>query len=136
MKKANKAIPVVLMAVLLYFAFYIIDKNTGLQIVSGESSYSSYYVQNDKVYISCKVTVKNSSNEPKKFSLDALLNDDYKNGLLKQAKVFAYNNEEKETFNIKANSTSAFDVVFMGDYGGNLQKQAKKLPQIEIILIK
>ena len=41
MKKANRILPVVLMAVLLYFAFYIIDKNYGLQIISSESSYSS-----------------------------------------------------------------------------------------------
>jgi hypothetical protein len=136
MKKANRILPVVIMAVLLYFAFYIIDKNYGLQIISSESSYSSYYIQNDKVYICCKVTVKNSSNESKKFTLDALMNDDYKNGLLKQAKIFAYNNDEKSVFNIKSNSTSTYDVVFVGDYGGNLQKNDKKLPQIETALFK
>jgi len=64
------------------------------------------------------------------------MNDDYNNGLLKQSKIFAYNNDEKSVFIIKPNSTSTYDVVFVGDYGGNLQKIDKNLPQIETTLFK
>jgi hypothetical protein len=133
MKKANKIFPVILMAVLLYFAFYIINKNAVPQIITKESAYSRFYVQNDKVFINCIITIKNNSDEPRKFSLCAIMNDDLKGGLLKQPKIYAFYNDKKAIFNIKSDTKQTYDVVFVGDYGGNLQKHDRSLPQIEII---
>ena len=136
MKKLNRIYPVVIMAVLLYFVFFIINKSALPQIVTNKSSFSSFYVQNDKVYINCSITIKNNNDEPRDFSLCALMNADFKSGLLKQAKIYAYNNGKKAVFNIKSNKEQTYNVVFIGDYGGNLQKNNSSLPQIEIITEK
>lgn len=136
MKQKNKVFSVILMAVLLYFAFYFINKSAVLQIITSESSYLSYYVQNDKVYFSCKVTVINDKNDEEKFSLCAEMNDDYKSGLLKNPDIYAFSNEKKEIFDMKPNTQQTYDVVFVGVYGGNLQEADNSLPQIEIISVK
>lgn len=136
MKKRNKVYPVIIMAVLLYFAFYIINKNTVLQIITNESSYSSYYVQNDKVYINCTITIRNDTDETKKFSLCADMNDDFKGRLLKQAKIYAYNNDKKAIYTLKSDTIQTYNVVFVGDFGGSLQKHDELLPQIEILTEK
>lgn len=114
---------------------YIFNNSRGtIKIIEKESYYSNFHVENDKVYIECVVTIKNSDKYKKTINLSARFDEDVNIGLLKQAKIYALSSSNmKEKFEIKQNSKDTFDVVFVGDFDGTMKKHDRTLPDIDIV---
>lgn len=113
-------------------------KTTANISVDEENSYfSDYVIEDDKVYIKCHIILTNTYDVEKTVKLSAKLPDDAANGLLKQEIVKALNEDGSETaFALPPNSTESYDVVFVGEFAGNKQKQDRHLPEILIDIVE
>ena len=101
-----------------------------------DSFFSDFKVEDDKVYIYCTLFIENQSDIEKNVVLKASLDNDAKNGLLKEAVIDGYSvDRSTKTFKLKAGENQ-IDVVFNGDYAGNEEKIDRLLPDIEIIEIE
>ena len=101
-----------------------------------DSFFSDFKVEEDKVYIYCTLFIENQSDIEKNVVLKASLDNDAKNGLLKEAVIDGYSVDgSTKTFKLKAGENQ-IDVVFIGDYAGNEEKIDRLLPDIEIIEIE
>lgn len=101
-----------------------------------DSFFSDFKVEDDKVYIYCTLFIENQSDVEKNVVLKASLDNDAKNGLLKEAVIDGYSVDgSTKTFKLKAGENQ-IDVVFIGDYAGNEEKIDRLLPDIEIIEIE
>lgn len=101
-----------------------------------DSFFSDFKVEDDKVYIYCTLFIENQSDIEKNVVLKASLDNDAKNGLLKEAVIDGYSvDRSTKTFKLKAGENQ-IDVVFIGDYAGNEEKIDRLLPDIEIIEIE
>jgi hypothetical protein len=67
----------------------------------------------------------------------AICSEDVDTGLLKNEKVYAVDDNQKErVFVINANSKQTFeDVVFLGEFGGKNTKNNRLLPRIILEII-
>jgi hypothetical protein len=108
------------------------QKNADCFIVESESWFDDFTVRDDKVYIKCEVVLQNTTSDKQRFKMAAICSEDVDTGLLKNEKVYAVDDHEKErVFEIHANSKQTFeDVVFLGKYGGNNKKSNRLLPRI------
>lgn len=135
--KKNAVLCVLISFVGIVTGVYIFNNSRGtVEIIEKESYYSNFHVENDKVYIECVVTIKNSDNYKKTINLSARFDEDVNICLLKQAKIYALSSSNiKEKFEIKQNSKDTFDVVFVGDFGGTMKKHDRTLPDIDIDIV-
>ena len=101
-------------------------------IINEESYFSDFYLQGDKAYIECEMSIKS----PRDCDIQlqgTFAKDEGK--LLKNAIVFAYDIEnESDSFHV-LRGDNRFRVVFIGDYGGTLQKFDRLLPEIKVIAL-
>ena len=103
-----------------------------ISIDGKESFYSSFKIENNKVYIYCDVLIKNPNKDGAKISLSGIFDNDAKNGLLKESLLTGYASDFETTeFNLK-NGDNRIKVVFIGEYAGNNQKYDRLLPEIKI----
>lgn len=103
-----------------------------ISIDDNESFYSSFKIENNKVYIYCNVLIKNPNKDAVKIALSGLFENDVKNGLLKESLLTGYASDFETTeFNL-GNGDNWIEVVFIGDYEGKNQKYDKLLPEIRI----
>ena len=118
--------------------FVIINNNTvDLRIVKDASYFSDYYVEDEKVYIKCEVTIRNFSSVNESFQLNAILKDDVELGLLKSENLKGYSQElSNDKFTVEKKTTKTFSVVFVGDFAGINRKQDRNLPEIVITTIE
>ena len=104
-----------------------------ISIDGNESFYSSFKIENNKVYIYCNVLIKNPNKDAVKIALSGLFENDVKNGLLKESLLTGYASDFETTeFNL-GNGDNWIEVVFIGDYAGKNQKYDRLLPEIRII---
>lgn len=103
-----------------------------VKLLKSESFFDKFDVKGDKVYIKCFLTIQNSSSYDKYINLSANLKRDAANGLLKSPIVSGVNKRGSDKFLIKANSTKGYNITFIGEFGGTLQKLTRNLPPIEI----
>lgn len=104
-------------------------------IISTESYYSDFSINDQVVEIKCSVVVKNTYDTEKTVKLTAHFPDDV-GVLLKESQLFAKNClDNSEIFTLPANSKKRIDVVFVGDFAGTNKKHDRLLPKISIIEI-
>ena len=103
-----------------------------ISIDGNESFYSSFKIENNKVYIYCNVLIKNPNKDAVKIAISGLFENDVKNGLLKESLLTGYASDFETTeFNL-GNGDNWIEVVFIGDYAGKSQKYDRLLPEIKI----
>ena len=115
----------------------ISQKNAGCFIVESESWFDDFTVRDDKVYIKCEVVLQNTTSDNQRIKMAAICSEDVDAGLLKNEKVYAVDDNQKErVFVINANSKQTFeDVVFLGEFGGKKIKNNRLLPRIILEII-
>ena len=106
-------------------------KNT-IEIVAKESFYSNYIIEGDKVYIECKLMIKNVIGNDVAIELFADFKDDVEAGLLKEAQLKGFQEDRETSEFILSQGTKRIVVVFIGDFAGTNQKHDRNLPIITI----
>jgi len=107
-----------------------------IYIKEDESTFCNFEIKDEKVYIFCNIYIQNDSSREKKISLIGTFASDYKYGLLKEKQLIATTIEEPgETRLLVPPGGKLFNVVFCGNFGGNIEKQNRLLPQLEIVEI-
>ncbi len=131
MKKALILVCVVCVMLCLFSC-----KSNGIKLNEEKSFFSDVKIENDKVYIYCTLFLENHSNAQKVVEIKALLENDAKNGLLKEAKLYGYTvDENSKAFHLEQGENQ-IHIVFIGEYAGTPEKVDRRLPEIEIIEIK
>ena len=105
------------------------EKYERFELNEEKSSFSNFYVKDDKAYIECEVVIDSS------IDFDIIMQGLFKpdeGKLLKDASIYAYDKETGSDHFHLSRGTNKFTVVFIGDYGGTYQKDYKGLPAIEI----
>jgi hypothetical protein len=113
--------------------------NNDLELIIKESYFNDFRIIDDKVYIECKITIKNNTDKNIKYRINAIFKDDVRIGLLKNEILEGYNeNLENNIFNISANETIKYQkIIFIGDFAGNYKKFNRELPKkINVILME
>lgn len=98
--------------------------NGGVSIVEDESFYSDYYVENEKVYINCTLTICSSKDQTVSFvgNFEA----DAETGLLTEETL------KTTSLDIKKGK-QIIDVTFVGEFGGTNKKANRNLPDISVL---
>jgi len=106
-----------------------------LELLSEQNSgLHDFYIEDGKVYVVGGVSVKNNSDEKMIYSLVGWADADYKSGLIKGPVLNGFDeNLEASVFEIEAKETKTFNVVFVGEHGGNMQKANRLMPEITIL---
>ena len=93
-----------------------------------------FYVEEDIVHIKYVLCITNQTNRDLMFTIKAESEEDVKTGLLVNGQLQGINGEDGSgIFAIGGGETQKFTVDFQGDFGGNLLKKDRLLPD-EIIL--
>jgi ribosomal protein S8 len=129
---------------ILFFSFFVIlpcysKGNNYLEIIKKESYFNDFKIIDDKVYIECKITIKNNTVKNIKYGINAIFKDDVRIGLLKNEILEGYNEDLlNNIFNISANETIKYQkIIFIGDFAGNYIKHDRALPKkINVILLE
>ncbi len=103
-----------------------------------DSSYFlDFYVEGEKVYIKCELTIKNFSSVDKSFQLNAILKDDVELDLLKSENLKGYSQElTNDKFTVEKKTTKTFSIVFVCDFAGTNRKHDRNLFEIVITTIE
>lgn len=106
-----------------------------LELLSEQSEgLRDFYIEDGKVYVVGEVSVKNNSDEKMTYSLVGWSGDDYESGLIKEPVLKCFDEHlETSVFEIEAKETKTFNVVFVGEHGGNTQKANRLMPEITIL---
>lgn len=115
-----------ILTLLLVFVLVIICacSNGDVSIMEDESFYSDYYVENEKVYINCTLTVCSSKDQTVSFVGE--FKSDTEIGLLTEETL------KTTSFDIKKGK-QIIDVTFMGNFGGTNKKASRNLPYISVL---
>ncbi|MBO5248585.1 MAG: hypothetical protein J6B54_04760 [Clostridia bacterium] len=108
-------------------------RSSCIKLHKADSFFSDFKVEDEKVYIYCTLFIENQSNSEKNVAIKASLDNDAKNGLLKEAVIDGYSVDGSTKIFKLQNGESQIDVVFIGDYAGTEEKINRLLPDIEII---
>jgi hypothetical protein len=104
-----------------------------VEIVYEDSYFSDFYVEDEKVYIECALSVNNATGAEQAVEFVADCSDDVKGGLLKYAELHSYSaDHETVKFHIPTGETR-IEVIFIGEFAGNAQKQNRLLPNITVV---
>lgn len=98
-----------------------------------DSFFSSFKVQDEKVYIYCTLFIDNPTEAEKSIALQALLENDVENGLLKEALIDAYSIDENTKHFQLQKGENRLEVVFIGEHAGGYKKHDRALPVIKIL---
>jgi hypothetical protein len=113
--------------------------NNDLELIKKESYFNDFKIIDDKVYIECRITIKNNTDKNIIYRINAIFKDDVHIGLLKNEVLEGYNEDLiNNIFNISARETIKYQkIIFIGDYTGNYIKHDRELPnKINIILME
>lgn len=111
------------------------ENNTHTFILLDETAsyFSDFEVVNDNVYIYCTIVLTNTTSKESSFRVKGFFEDDVKGHLLLESELYAYGEGMETTFSLHANETKAFEICFVGRFGGRYKKKNRLLPKIEII---
>ena len=135
MKKQHILWIIIMTALVILFSLLFSRGQTAekLILIREKSFFSEYSIVEDQVLIRCEITVKNSYDTSRQFTLEAALPEDMKGGLLKEETLIGWNESlEKTVFTIGERREEQYIVVFVGTFAGNKQKQNRSLPEITI----
>ena len=105
------------------------DKNI-IKINYEASFFHEFYVQDNTVKIRCELSIYNSSEKDIKFYIKAKFLEDVNKLLSQENLIIKDENEKEKIFELKANQTKKFEVLFCGEYGGTYQKNDRNLPDV------
>ena len=105
------------------------DKNT-IKINYEASFFHDFYVQDNIVKFRCELSIYNSSENDIKFYMKAKSLEDVNRLLSQENLIIKDENEKEKIFELKANQTKKFEVLFCGEYGGTYQKKDRNLPDV------
>lgn len=112
-------------------------KINNVSVVDDESHLIDFNVIDNKVHINCCITLENNTLEEKIIKLSSVDKDDVDIGLLKDSHLYAIDENGNEfTGNISPKTKSKYNVTFVGEYGGNMQKSNRLVPgkiSVEIV---
>lgn len=135
----KKIIIMLLMLILGLVMFFVLRGKIAreqIALIKEESYFSDFHIKDGKVYVECCVTIENVSNTNKNVTFTAIMNEDYKCGLLKQKRLNVLDVENNEiVFQIHANSKDTYELTFVGEHGNNSQKANRLLPPIDIKIL-
>ena len=124
---------VVCMMLNLFSCRQVNKTQENIYIKQEQSFYSDFKVDDGKVYVYCTLLINNTTGNEMNISLVAFLDDDVKNGLLKESKLDGYSLDLKaNTFQLQKGENQ-LDVVFVGEHAGGYKKHDRALPNIEIV---
>ena len=136
MKKGFYAVAFLLVGVLVLMLLTSCKATKKIYVEKNSSYFDSFEIRNDKVLISCHLTLINKYNADKTVMLSARLPEDVTIGLLKKEEISALNKDGSEiTFLLPPNSKKSFDVVFIGEFAGTNQKYNRNLPEVDIKIV-
>ena len=93
-----------------------------------------FHIENDKVYIECRLSLVNNSDESKKVGVVGIFDEDVKNGLLTESTIRGVINEGPVSIELGPHQEMKnIEVVFVGTHGVNDKKANKNLPELNII---
>lgn len=127
-----------IIAIIMFVVVFLFvnDKERYIQIAEDKSYFSDFFIQGEKVYIECELTLKNSSSNNITFQLNAIMKDDVELGLLKDENLKGYYQDlANDIFTIGKNETKTYSIVFVGDFAGINKKHDRKLPEIVITVV-
>ncbi len=132
MKKRIAIFAFVVIVILLYNHYRNLTPRLEL-LMEQRGGIHNFYIEGDKVYIVCGVTVRNNTDTKIAYSLEAISEDDYNSGLLKSEKLEGYDETiENNIFSINGKEVQTFIVVFVGEHGGYPRKKDRLAPEIVI----
>lgn len=100
-----------------------------------KSFFQDFSVEDNIVNIKCSLYIYNVYEQDKKFYIRATSSEDVGKLLNKEDLIVQENGKEK-IFELKANESNTFDIVFEGEFGGINQKVDRQLPNnIEIVYL-
>lgn len=112
------------------------EKQESVGLISEKSYFSDFYVKDNMVYIECYLKILNTFDNKKSIQFRAIMNEDFYNGLLKQKELHVLDENHQEIyFEIDAHSEKMFEVIFVGEYGGNNEKLDRLLPNIDLKIL-
>lgn len=113
-------------------------KNNVVSVVNDESYLIDFSVIDNKVHINCYITLENNTLEEKVVKLSCIDKDDVNIGLLKDPHLYAINENGDEFKSILLpNTKEKYNVTFIGEYGGNMQKINRLVPgKVKVEIVK
>ena len=109
-----------------------------LEILTKQNSgIKNFYIENEKVYIVTGITIKNNTDDDKKFLVIAESLEDYESDLITTPVLQGYDESlSTKEFFINGNETKIFNVIFVGTHGTNNQKADRLIPKLSVQIIK
>ena len=131
---------------------YQSSASDNITIIEEESFFSGFNVIDNMVYIFCRYTIENSSDDDVYFVLIANMPNEQKSGLITGSKLIAnevgkeqfheINEDGNKTvpiiidgpmFKLHAHKTQEYYVVYTSKYGGTERKQDRLLPVTSLV---
>jgi hypothetical protein len=128
----------IIMLVIVNQNIFSLGSKENIELIKEKSYFNDFEVINDRVFIECKLTIKNNTNNFYSFRINALFNDDVKIKLLENKFFEGYSEDlNSSIFFISPDEILEYTkVVFVGKFAGNYQKYSRALPEINIIIIE
>lgn len=136
MKKIYIYIIGLIFIILFLFLFMAFGKiKPDIEIISEQrGGIHNFYVENDKVYITGGLTIKNNTKNNIKYSIIGTSDDDFEIGLLKSKLLIGYDEKlETNMFEIGGKETQTFNVTLVGEYNGIYEKYDRLMPKLTIV---
>jgi hypothetical protein len=137
-KRTKKTIILLILLIVITSAMFFANDqkhHQTIEIIEMESFFTNFFVDSDKVYISCELLVRNTTNANQTIGLNAYIPEDVTQGLLKSAELRGYK-DDKETYKFCIpKGEERIKVIFIGDFAGVKMKTNRMLPKIEIEML-
>lgn len=139
-----KKIVIVLLVVIVLCSSACYVRNMKLEEESDEifvasegSWFSSFEVVGERVNFYCRIRIRNTTNEAQEISVFGNFAEDVAGGLVKEAIILGCDSKDPSitTFTIPPGDVD-IQIVFSGTFAGNMQKQNRLLPELEIIKLE
>lgn len=106
-----------------------------LELVSDQrGGIEDFYIEDDKVYIICGITIINNTEDELSYSLTANSEADFRSGLITSAILKGFDeNLSTNIFSIGGHEVQTIKIIFMGDYAGYPKKNDRLMPEITIV---
>ncbi len=124
------------LVILVVTALFLVQFNKPrVQLVEKESYFDTFEVDNDETKIICVLTIKNNTNEEITFSVNAVFDEDYKNGLVSDKTIEGTWNDTglAEITLAPKEKLSNETITFSSQNAGCDTKTDRNLPEIQLV---
>lgn len=124
-----------LTCIILFLIIAFCKMKPDIEIISEQGGgIDNFYVEDDKVYITGGLTIKNNTKNNIKYSIIGTSDDDFEIGLLKSKLLIGYDEKlETNMFEIGGKETKTFNVTLVGEYNGICEKYDRLMPKLTIV---